>query len=65
MPASYLAQWAIALAAVALAFASVLFAVVAIRTLGKQWSLVARVVEGTCLLGLGRIASCAIPFTWR
>jgi protein-S-isoprenylcysteine O-methyltransferase Ste14 len=49
MPASYLAQWAIALAPVVLAFASVLFAVAAIRTLGKQWSLVARVVEGHLL----------------
>jgi protein-S-isoprenylcysteine O-methyltransferase Ste14 len=53
MPASHLAQWAIALAAVVLAFASVLFAVAAIRTLGKQWSLVARVVEGHLLVRSG------------
>ena len=53
MPANYLAQWAIALAAVVIAFASVLFAVAAIRTLGKQWSLVARVVEGHLLVQSG------------
>jgi protein-S-isoprenylcysteine O-methyltransferase Ste14 len=53
LPASELAQWAIALAAVVLAFASVLFAVAAIRTLGKQWSLVAKVVEGHLLLRSG------------
>jgi protein-S-isoprenylcysteine O-methyltransferase Ste14 len=53
MPASYLAQWAIALAAAVFAFASVLFAVAAIRTLGKQWSLVARVVEGHLLVRSG------------
>jgi protein-S-isoprenylcysteine O-methyltransferase Ste14 len=53
MPASHLAQWAIALAAVVLAFASVLFAVAAIGTLGKQWSLVARVVEGHLLVRSG------------
>jgi protein-S-isoprenylcysteine O-methyltransferase Ste14 len=53
MPASDLAQWTIALAAIALAFASVLFAVAAIRTLGKQWSLVARVVEGHLLVRSG------------
>jgi protein-S-isoprenylcysteine O-methyltransferase Ste14 len=53
MPASHLAQWAIALAAIVLAFASVLFAVAAIRTLGKQWSLVARVVEGHLLVRSG------------
>lgn len=53
VPASDLAQWAIALAAVVLAFASVLFAVAAIRTLGKQWSLVARVVEGHSLVRAG------------
>jgi protein-S-isoprenylcysteine O-methyltransferase Ste14 len=53
MPASYLAQWAIALAAIVLAFASVLFAVAAIRTLGKQWSLVARVVDGHLLVRSG------------
>src|SRR2546423_83828 len=50
MPASHLAQWAIALTAVVLAFASVVFAVAAIRTLGKQWSLMARVVEGHLLV---------------
>jgi protein-S-isoprenylcysteine O-methyltransferase Ste14 len=53
MPASGLAQWTIALAAVTLAFASILFAVVAIRTLGKQWSLMARVVDGHLLVRSG------------
>ena len=53
MPASGLAQWTIALAAVVLAFASVLFGVAAIRILGKQWSLVARVVEGHLLIRSG------------
>jgi protein-S-isoprenylcysteine O-methyltransferase Ste14 len=53
MPASDLARWTIALAAIVLAFASVLFAVAAIRTLGKQWSLVAKVVEGHFLIRSG------------
>lgn len=53
MPSSDLAQWTIALAAVVLAFASVLFALAAIRTLGKQWSLVAKVVEGHLLVRSG------------
>jgi protein-S-isoprenylcysteine O-methyltransferase Ste14 len=53
MSGSHLAQWATALAAVVLAFASVLFAVAAIRTLGKQWSLVAKVVEGHLLVRSG------------
>lgn len=50
MPANDLAQWTIALAAIVLAFASVLFAVAAIRILGKQWSLV---VEGHLLVRSG------------
>jgi protein-S-isoprenylcysteine O-methyltransferase Ste14 len=53
MPVSPLAQWAIALTAVVLAFASVLFGVAAIRVLGKQWSLVAKVVAGHVLIRSG------------
>jgi protein-S-isoprenylcysteine O-methyltransferase Ste14 len=53
MPADNLAQWAISLAAITLAFVSVLLAVAAIRTLGKQWSLMARVVEGHLLVRAG------------
>lgn len=53
MPGSPPAQWTIALAAVVLAFASVLFGVAAIRILGKQWSLVAKVVEGHLLIRSG------------
>jgi protein-S-isoprenylcysteine O-methyltransferase Ste14 len=53
MPVSHPAQWAFALTAVVLAFASVLFGVAAIRVLGKQWSLVAKVVEGHLLIRSG------------
>jgi len=53
MPRSHLAQWTVALAAVVLALASVIFGVAAIRILGKQWSLVAKVVEGHLLIRSG------------
>jgi protein-S-isoprenylcysteine O-methyltransferase Ste14 len=61
MPESDLAQWTIAIAAVVLAFGSVLLGLAAIRTLGKQWSLVAEVIDSHALITSGPYAIVRHP----
>jgi protein-S-isoprenylcysteine O-methyltransferase Ste14 len=61
MPESYLAQWTIAITAVVLAFGSVLLCIAAIRTLGKQWSLVAGVIDNHALITSGPYAIVRHP----
>ena len=61
IPQSDLVQWIIAITAVVLAFGSVLLLIAAIRTLGKQWSLVARVVDSHALITSGPYAIVRHP----
>ena len=61
IPQSDLVQWIIAITAVVLAFGSVLFLIAAIRTLGKQWSLVAGVVDSHALITSGPYAIVRHP----
>lgn len=52
-PHSFLGELVLAVVAVMLAFASSLFALLAARTLGKQWTYRARVIEGHELIKAG------------
>jgi protein-S-isoprenylcysteine O-methyltransferase Ste14 len=61
MPQSDLAQWTIAITAAVLAFGSVLLLIAAIRTLGKQWSVVAGVVDSHALITSGPYAIVRHP----
>lgn len=54
-------QWLLAALAVALALASALFAGAAIRELGKQWSLTARLLQGHELVTSGPFAHVRHP----
>ncbi len=48
---------------VALAWGSAVVAIAAVRTLGRQWSLEARVLEGHRLIAEDRTATCATRST--
>lgn len=52
-PASFVGELVLAVVAVMLAFASSVFALLAARTLGKQWTYRARVIEGHELITTG------------
>ena len=54
-------QWPLALFAIALALASALFAAAAVRELGKQWSLTARLLQGHELITSGPFARVRHP----
>lgn len=54
-------QWLLALVTIALSLASALFAAAAIRELGKQWSLTARVLQGHELVTSGPFARVRHP----
>ena len=60
-PPSFLGELALAVVAVALALASSLFCLLAVRTLGKQWTYRARVIEGHELITMGPYAVVRNP----
>ena len=60
-PPSFVGELVLTAVAVALAFASSVFCLLAVRTLGKQWTYRARVIEGHELITMGPYAVVRNP----
>lgn len=60
-PPSFVGELVLAIVAVTLAFASSVFCLLAVRTLGKQWTYRARVIEGHELIATGPYAVVRNP----
>lgn len=60
-PSSFVGELLLAIVAVILAFASSVFCLLAVRTLGKQWTYRARVIEGHELITTGPYAVVRNP----
>jgi protein-S-isoprenylcysteine O-methyltransferase Ste14 len=61
VPGSPAVQWAVAMAAITLAWVSVAFLIAALRTLGKQWSLLPRLADQHELIERGPYAVVRHP----